>query len=81
MPQFLFITLALANPERNKKCYHCLTTSSLLAKFHYTGPTGPDQTKSADFIGDPRGPARTLSETRVCSPGLAKVRAGPVWPV
>ena len=23
------------------------------AKFHYTGPTGPDQTKSADFVGDP----------------------------
>ena len=24
----------------------------LIAKFHYTGPTGPDQTKSADFVGD-----------------------------
>jgi len=23
----------------------------LIAKFHYTGPTGPDQTKSADFVG------------------------------
>jgi len=23
------------------------------AKFHYTGTTGPDQTKSADFVGDP----------------------------
>jgi len=28
-----------------------------IAKFHYTGPTGPDrtgpdQTKSADFVGD-----------------------------
>jgi len=26
-----------------------------IAKFHYTGPTGPDQTKSADFVGDPGG--------------------------
>ena len=46
----------------------------VIAKFHYMGPTGPDQTKSAD-----------LSETRVCGPGLAKksvlVHAGPVWPV
>jgi len=22
----------------------------VIAKFHYTGPTGPDQTKSADFV-------------------------------
>ena len=28
---------------------------TVIAKFHYTGPTGPDQTKSADFVGDPRG--------------------------
>ena len=28
----------------------------LIAKFHYTGRTGPDQIKSADFVGDPRGP-------------------------
>jgi len=49
---------------------------SVIAKFHYTGPngpdrTGPDQTKSAHFIGDrlnstaqarpdPHGPARTF---------------------
>ena len=26
---------------------------ALIAKFHYTGLTGPDQTKSADFVGDP----------------------------
>jgi len=30
----------------------------VIAKFHYTGPTGPDrtgpdETKSADFVGDP----------------------------
>jgi len=24
--------------------------SRVIAKFHYTGPTGPDQTKSADFV-------------------------------
>jgi len=38
-----------------------------IAKFHYTGPTGPDQTKSADFVGDPG-----------LRPGsLEKVREGP----
>ena len=35
------------------------TDCTLKAKFHYTGPTGPDLTR-----GDPHGPARTLSETR-----------------
>jgi len=25
----------------------------VIAKFHQTGPTGPDQTKSADFVEDP----------------------------
>jgi len=25
----------------------------VIAKFHYTGPTGPDRTKSVDFVGDP----------------------------
>ena len=25
----------------------------IIAKFHYTGPTGPDQTKSADFFRSP----------------------------
>ena len=34
----------------------------LTAKFHYKGPTGPDrtepdQTNSADFVGDPHGPS------------------------
>jgi len=49
---------------------------TVIAKFHYTGPTGPDrtgpnQTKSAHFVGDrlnsttraqpdPTGPARTF---------------------
>ena len=47
-------------------------SSTLIAKFHYTGPTGPDQTKSADFVGDPG-----------LRPGSReKVRAGgPVGPV
>ena len=44
---------------------------AVIAKFHYTGPTGPDQTKSADFVGDPD-----------LRPGSReKVRAGPVWRV
>ena len=42
--------------------------SILIAKFHYTGPTGPDQTKSADLVGDP-GRRPGSRET---------VRAGPV---
>ena len=25
----------------------------VVAKFHHTDPTGPGQTKSADFVGDP----------------------------
>ena len=35
----------------------------VIAKFHYTGPTGPDQTKYADFVGDPglRGSVRVRS--------------------
>ena len=30
--------------------YHC--SRAITAKFHYRAPTGPDQTKSADFVGD-----------------------------
>ena len=30
-----------------------LIGGGLTAKFDYRGPTGPDQTKSADFVGDP----------------------------
>ena len=37
------------------------------AKFHYTGPTGPDRTRT-DFVGDQHGPN-------------VWVRAGPVGPV
>jgi len=57
----------------------------LKAKFHYTGPTGPDQTHA-----NPRGPARTLSETRTdpteflgdpAAKKSVRVRAGPVTPV
>jgi len=47
-----------------------IRAGTVIAKFHYTGPTGPDQTKSADFVGDPG-----------LRPGLAKksarVRSGP----
>ena len=56
------------------------------AKFHYTGPTGPDQTKSADFVGDPHGPARTFSRDPGRRPGSPTkssdfVWSGPVGPV
>ena len=55
------------------------------AKFHYTGPTGPDRTHA-----NPHGPARTLSETRTdpteflgdpAAKKSVRVRAGPVTPV
>jgi len=51
------------------KCAYCC----IIAKFHYTGPTGPDQTKSADFVGDPG--LRPGSPTK--SSGSARVRSGP----
>ena len=78
---------SIERDERRQIFYVSLRalTCAVIAKFHYTGPTGPDETKSADFVGVPRGPARTLSETRVCGPGLAKksvrVRSGPAGPV
>ena len=55
--------------------YMFVPTSYLIAKFHYTGPTGPDRTR-----GDPNGPARTLSETRTDPTEFRRkeVRAGPV---
>ena len=50
-----------------KQWFHAKTITTIKAKFHYTGPT--------------RQSPRTLSETRVCGPGLAKksarVRSGP----
>jgi len=51
---------------------------SLIAKFHYTGPIGPDRTRvdprgpertGTDFVGDPHGPTEFLGD-----PG----RVGPV---
>ena len=58
-------------------------SSPVKAKFHYTGPTGPDRTRT-DFVGDPHGLCGLF-----CGPGLPrnsvgsvrvsdKVRAGPV---
>ena len=48
----------------------------LIAKFHYTGPTGPDQTKSADFVGDKKSPCGSV-RVRAGPCGSARVRAGP----
>jgi len=73
MPLIIIIITDLFRTE------HVLPIGVLIAKFYYTGPTGPDQTKSADFVGDPRGPARTrtirISEKLRWS---VRVRAGPV---
>jgi len=49
---------------------------SVIAIFHYTGPTGPDRTRTDFFCGPglretPFGPVRVSD----------KVRAGPVGPV
>ena len=50
----------------------------LKAKFHYTGPTGPDQTRP-DPHGLCRRPARTNGVSRRSgSFGSVRVRAGPV---
>jgi len=49
------------------------------AKFHYTGPTGPDQTRP-DFVGDPRGP-NGISRRPGPQKKFVRVHAGPVGPV
>ena len=47
------------------------------ATFHYADPTGSDQTKSADFVGDRVCAAARVSRKSPC--GSARVRAvGPV---
>ena len=66
------------------------SVSRVIAKFHCTGPTGPDrtgpdQTKSTHFVGDrlnstararpdPTGPARTFLR-----PGSSRNSVGSVW--
>jgi len=53
-----------------------LVPQLLIAKFNYTGPTGPDQTKSADFVGDPglRPGSREKVRAGTCASG--RVRSG-----
>jgi len=49
------------------------------AKFHYTGPTGPDRTRATrtDFVGDPHGPnglsRRPGPQKSPCGSGRARV--------
>jgi len=52
-----------------------LSSRVVIAKFHYTGPTGPDQTKSADFVGDPGLPPGSGEKVRAgpCGSGRARV--------
>jgi len=73
MPLIIIIITDLFRTE------HVLPIGVLIAKFHYTGPTGPDQTKSADFVGDPRGPGSPSNSVGPCR--SVRVRAGPVGPV
>jgi len=58
-----------------------VSSSSVIAKFHYTGPTGPDRTKSADFVGDPGLQPGSREKVRAGPFESARVRSGPVGPV
>ena len=71
------------------QCYSwCKLNSVIMAKFHYTGPTGPARTRT-----DPHGlcwTQRSFSETQAAKKsvlvragpvGSVRVRAGPVGPV
>ena len=50
----------------------------VIAKFHYTGPTGPDQTKSGDFVRDPGLRPGSREKVRAGPCGSVWVRSGPV---
>ena len=55
----------------------CVPKCSVKAKFHYTGPTGPDRTR-ADFVGDPHEPTEFLGDPGRSGPcGSGWVRSGP----
>jgi len=58
----LYATAELAYVDRA----YLLIFYAKIAKFHYTGPTGPDRTKSAD-VGDPRDPTNFVGD-----PGLVQ---------
>ena len=47
--------------------------AGVCAKFHYTGPTGPDRTRT-DFVGDPHGTQRSFSNSRVGPCGSDRAR-------
>ena len=52
-----------------------LVVRILKAKFHYTGQTGPDRTRT-DFVGDSHGPTEFLGDSGRSGPvgsGLARV--------
>ena len=46
----------------------------IIGKFHYTGPTGPDRTKSADFVGDPGLRPGSREKVRAGARGSGRVR-------
>jgi len=54
--------------------YVTTAITSVIAKFHYTGPTGPDQTKSADFVGDPGLRPGSREKVRAGPRGSGRVR-------
>ena len=76
------INIIIHQIRYDAKCYFNVRAeadmSQLIAKFHYTGPTGPDRTRAdpngpertgTDFVGDPHGPTEFLGDP------------GPVGPV
>jgi len=79
----------VALPGAESAVYDCLVT----AKFHYTGPTGPDQTKSADFVsetgadpadfaGDPHKPGGLCQTPARTQLTLSETSSGPssgIW--
>jgi len=50
-----------------------VVVGQLIAKFHYTGPTGPDLTKSADFVGGIRQSPRFVGGLCLVGTGRASV--------
>jgi len=53
---------------------HCPRPYLVIAKFHYTGPTGPDQTKSADFVRDPGLRPGSREKVRASPVGSGRAR-------
>ena len=76
LPTLIWFDYSNALPDAHLLSELGLRASTLKAKFHYTGPTGPDRTRP-DFVGDPHGPngvsRRPGPQKSPCGSGLALV--------